>query len=144
MVRALTPAQLFCNSSSYLQSSSQSSQSPLKKRAEVPISSFLLTAMRRGGGLSCVMSSGSMVLPKSSQIHHACLCLSSPRWSAPAILHYHVSRFPLPTRWEVHIKGLHRILCVKILCAAHRQSWALLPLAVFIFNASDLIHSCIH
>lgn len=37
--------------------------SPLKKQAEVPISSFLLTAMRQRGGLSCVMSSGSTDLP---------------------------------------------------------------------------------
>lgn len=58
MIWALASARLFCNSSSYLQSSSQSSQSPLKKQAEVPISSFLLTAMRRGegGGGDCRVS----------------------------------------------------------------------------------------
>lgn len=56
MIRALTPAGLGCNSSSYLQSSSQSSQPPLQKQVEVPTSSFLLTVLRRpdsrgGGGI---------------------------------------------------------------------------------------------
>lgn len=59
------------------------------------------------------------------------------------MLQVHNSRFPLLTRQGVHVKGLHRIVCVKMLCAAHRQTRVLLPVAAFIFNASDLMHSCI-
>lgn len=64
---------------------------------------------------------------------------------SPALVEmFQVSRFPLLTWWEVHIKGLHRFFCVKMLCAECWETSMLLPVAVFIFNAPDLIHSSIH